>query len=82
MTTRLTRGRADPKPQRVDVARDVTVVIRAETDTPAEIHLHGYDRLAEATPAQPACLEFVAEKSGLFEVEAHPGVLLVQLAVQ
>ncbi len=82
VTTRFADGRAEPAPRRHDVAAGATVVIRAQVDTPAEIHLHGYDRMAEATPSAPACLEFVADVPGVFELEAHPKVLLAQLAVR
>jgi hypothetical protein len=82
VATRLSDGRVDPAPQRVEVALGTPVVLRVEVDAPAEVHVHGYDRLAEATPGAPACLEIVADVPGVFDVEAHPDVLLVQLAVR
>ncbi|CAN5202999.1 hypothetical protein BH11ACT6_BH11ACT6_03220 [soil metagenome] len=79
---RLVDGSVDPFPDRVDVALGRPVVLQVETDTPAEIHVHGYDHSADAAPGAPARIEFVADVPGVFEVEAHPDTLLLQLAVQ
>jgi hypothetical protein len=82
VTARLAGGHVDPFPRRVDVALGATVVLRIEADVPAEIHVHGYDRRADAAPGKPACIEVVADVPGVFEVEAHPDTLLLQLAVR
>jgi hypothetical protein len=82
VSARLLQGRVTPAPWRVDVALGAPVVLRIEADTPTEVHVHGFDRLAEAAPGAPACLEFVADVPGVFEVEAHPHTLLLQLAVR
>jgi hypothetical protein len=82
VAARLVEGRVDPAPRRVDVTLGAHVVLRVEADTPTEVHVHGYDREADAAPGTPACLEFVADVPGMFEVEAHPHTLLVQLAVR
>jgi hypothetical protein len=82
VAARLVDGRVEPAPQRVDVALGATVVLRVEVDTPAEVHVHGYDREAVAAPGAPACLEVVTDVPGVFEVEAHPDTLLLQLAVR
>jgi hypothetical protein len=82
VAARLLDGRVTPAPHRVDVAVGAPVVLRVEADTPTEVHVHGYDREAEAAPGAPACLGFVADVPGLFEVEAHPDTLLLQLAVR
>jgi hypothetical protein len=82
VAARVVEGRAEPAPQRIDVVLGAPVVLRVEADTPTEVHVHGYDRVADAAPGAPACLEFVADVPGMFEVEAHPHTLLVQLAVR
>jgi hypothetical protein len=82
VSARLLDGRVTPAPWRVDVELGAPVVLRIEADTPTEVHVHGFDRLAEAAPGAPACLEFVADVPGVFEVEAHPHTLLLQLAVR
>jgi hypothetical protein len=78
----LTHGRVDPFPRRIDVARGTPVVLRVTSDAPAEIHVHGYDVAAQATPGATTCLALIADRPGLFDVEAHPATLLFQLAVQ
>lgn len=79
---RFVDGAVEPDPGRIDVPLGATVVLRAEVDTPAEIHVHGYDVAADAVPGEPACLEVLADTPGVFDVEAHPETLLLQLAVQ
>ena len=79
---RLVGGQVEPSPDRVEVPLGTTVVLRAEADAPAEIHVHGYDVAAEAAPGEPACLEVLADTPGVYDVEAHPETLLLQLAVQ
>jgi hypothetical protein len=79
---RLVDGEAEPAPDRVDVPAGTTVVLRVEADTLAEVHVHGYDVAAEATPGDPACLEVLADSPGVYDVEAHPETLLLQLAVR
>ncbi|MGW2091411.1 hypothetical protein [Promicromonospora sukumoe] len=79
---RFADGRVEPAPGRVEVPLGSTVVLRAEVDTPAEIHVHGYDVAADAAPGDPVCLEVLADTPGVFDVEAHPETLLLQLAVR
>ena len=78
----LRQGRADPAPHRVPVPLGSAVVLRVDADTDAEVHVHGYDLTTAARPGSPGCVSFVAERSGLFDVEAHPETLLVQLEVR
>lgn len=82
VTAALRAGRAEPPPRRVDVRTGDTVVLTVDVDAPAEIHVHGFDRYADAAPGRPATITFVADRPGLVDVEAHPDVLLVQLAVR
>jgi hypothetical protein len=46
------------------------------------VHVHGYDLATVAKPESAGCVSFVADRSGLFDVEAHPETLLVQLEVR
>ena len=87
VAARLSDRRVEPAVQRVDVPWNAPIVLRVEVDTPVIVHVHGYERMADAAPGAPACLEFVADVPGLFEVYAHPvpeapETLLVQLAVR
>jgi hypothetical protein len=82
-------GQVHPAPQRVDVPLGAPVVIRVDVDVAVMVHVHGYERMADALPGVPACLEVVADVPGVFEVYAHPvatgsdaETLLFQLAVR
>ena len=71
-----------PPPHRVDVTRGQPVTITVSSTRRVEVHVHGYDLLATAAPDHPATLHFTADRTGGFDVEAHPDTLLVQLAVR
>ncbi len=45
------------------------VTIRATSDAPGELHLHGYDLFLELDPAGSVELTFVADIPGIFEME-------------
>ncbi|HZM77963.1 MAG TPA: hypothetical protein VFC19_19770 [Candidatus Limnocylindrales bacterium] len=78
------KGRGvSPPPGRVDVAKGENVRLIVHSDTSDEIHVHGYDIEKKVGPGQDAVIEFVATRTGLFEVETHEsGLLLTQLAVR
>ena len=82
VTAAVQDGRAEPAPHRVKVPQGSVVLVRVEADTEAEVHVHGYDLATGARPGSPGCVSFVADRSGLFDVEAHPEILLVQLEVR
>jgi hypothetical protein len=82
VNVRLADGVVDPAPDRVEVPLGTTVQIRVEVDSATEIHVHGYDVGADAEPSVPVCLEVQADTPGVFDVEAHPETLLLQLAVR
>ncbi|MDP5182309.1 hypothetical protein QOZ88_06635 [Blastococcus sp. BMG 814] len=64
----------------VPLGEPVTVVVTS--DVADEVHLHGYDRLAELVPGQPAELAFDATIPGVFELELHDaGTVLLTLQV-
>jgi hypothetical protein len=48
-----------------------TVAIRWTVDEPGELHLHGYDIEAEASPAMSTTMVFAANSYGRFPVERH-----------
>ena len=58
------------------------VRIVVDADVSDEVHLHGYDLMADVTPDEPARIDFVANAAGVFEVELEgAGKLLFELAV-
>lgn len=79
----ITGGQADPPLDRAVVEQGATVRIEVTSDQPDEVHLHGYDLSAPVGPGEQGVIEFVADRSGLFELETHEtGLVLLQLQVQ
>ncbi len=59
------------------------VTLRLTSDSPVEVHLHGYDLEEEVSPGEEAELSFEADATGQFEIEDHEteaqlGTLLMQ----
>jgi hypothetical protein len=60
----------------------MTVEITVVSDTPDEVHLHGYDIEGDLEPGVPFIMTFTASQTGSFEVELHDsGALLLYLDV-
>jgi FtsP/CotA-like multicopper oxidase with cupredoxin domain len=79
----ITGGQVEPPPGRVEVRQGQTVRITVTSDEHDELHVHGYDLELELLPGDPRTIEFVADQTGLFEVENHhSGLQLFQLMVQ
>lgn len=72
----------EASPHRVEAARGQAVELTVTSREPVEVHVHGYDVLATAEGGRPAELRFTADRTGTFDVEAHPDTLLVQLVVR
>ncbi|MGQ0632709.1 MAG: hypothetical protein ACT4P1_16970 [Sporichthyaceae bacterium] len=66
---------------KVDKGQTFTLVV--SSDSPVEIHIHGYDLYAETTAADDSdTVSFVADIAGVFEVEDHEtGAFLFNLQV-
>ncbi len=83
ITVTITGRKVTPPPGRIEVAKGQTVRITVTGDAADEAHLHGYDKEAELQPGTPASIEFVADETGLFEMETHEsGLQLFQLVVR
>jgi hypothetical protein len=54
---------------RDSVARGRIVVIRVTSDIADEVHVHGYDLMADVAPDSPATIKFKATAPGRFEIE-------------
>jgi maltose-binding protein MalE len=64
----------------VDVGEALT--IRVTSDVEDEVHVHGYDLLADVGPGSPAEISFTADIPGVFEVELEgAGLELIELQV-
>jgi hypothetical protein len=59
------------------------VRIAVTSDTPEELHLHGYDITRQVAPGEPATMRFRADLEGIFELELHGnGALVAQVEVR
>jgi heme/copper-type cytochrome/quinol oxidase subunit 2 len=70
-------------PAEVSVEEGDQVTLLLTSDSPVEVHLHGYDLEEEVLPGEETELSFEAEITGRFEIEDHEteavlGALLVQ----
>lgn len=76
-------GDITPPPDRIEVDKGAIARIVVTSDAPDEIHVHGYELEATVGPSETATIDFVADQTGLFEVEAHElDKVLFQLQVQ
>ncbi|MBD3147468.1 hypothetical protein [Microbispora bryophytorum] len=83
ITVTIAGRKVTPPPDRIEVTKGQTVRITVTSDTADEAHLHGYDKEAGLKPGTPASIEFVADETGLFEMETHEsGLQLFQLVVR
>jgi hypothetical protein len=79
----VTDGKVEPKPHRVEVAKDSQVRLIVTSDVDDELHVHGYEVEAELEAGRPTTVELVADQTGIFEVETHETELeLLQLEVR
>lgn len=63
--------------RRAEVKLGDNVRLVVESDTADELHVHGYDLIADVVPGQITELTFVAEIPGIFEVEFESSHLQV-----
>ena len=69
-------------PGDVEVSQGERVRLVVEADVSDEVHVHGYDLLADVTPDEPAVIVFRANAPGVFEVELEGArLLLLELTV-
>ena len=79
----ITRGKASGDTGRIPVTVNSHVTIQVTDDTADEVHLHGYDIEKELEPGKPTTLSFVADQTGIFEVELHKAnTVILHLQVQ
>jgi hypothetical protein len=68
-----------PKPQppllqagsvkKLEYTEGETVTFRVRSDTPEEVHVHGYDIKQELEPGKTETVSFKADITGIFEIE-------------
>jgi hypothetical protein len=64
-------GRVQPPPGRVPVPVGSTVRLTVRSDRADDVHVHGYDLTEPLAAGRTATLDFVADQTGLFDVELH-----------
>ena len=63
--------------------RDSKVVVTVTSDVADEVHVHGYDLMADVAPGAPATIRFTADAPGRFEIELeNTGVQIAELEVR
>jgi len=79
----VTGGEVTGDTGRVEVPLGTTVRLSITSDAPDEVHVHGFELTQAVSPGQTTQLEFVADQTGVFEVELHDaGTVLTRLQVQ
>ena len=68
---RLRQGSVAGGAKTIRASSGETVRIVVASDTPDELHLHGYDITRKAVPGKPARFVFRTKAEGLFEMESH-----------
>ncbi|HEY3427618.1 MAG TPA: hypothetical protein VGK83_03010 [Acidimicrobiia bacterium] len=69
-------------PDTISVQQGLTVLFEVEADVADEIHVHGYDLFFMTAPGEVVVVEFVADATGIFEVELEESHLpLVNIEV-
>ena len=68
---------------RESVDLDSAVVLTVTSDVADEVHVHGYDLMADVAPGAPATIRFTADAPGRFENELeNTGVQIAELEVR
>lgn len=75
-------GTVSPNAEDVKIKQGQTVRVTIRSDVSESIHVHGYDKTAEAEADKPGEVTFTADVKGVFEIETHEsGKLVARLTV-
>lgn len=67
---------------RAEAKQGDTIVVIVRSDVSDEVHLHGYDLMADVATGRPARIEFTADLTGRFVIELEGrGKQIAQLTV-
>jgi hypothetical protein len=67
---------------RAEAHKGEPVVVVVRSDVADEVHVHGYDLMADVAPGKPVRIEFIATLTGRFEIELEGrGKQIAQLTV-
>jgi hypothetical protein len=68
---------------RAEAKKGDPVVVIVRSDVADEVHVHGYDLMADVAPGAPATIRFTADAPGRFEIELEDtGVQIAELEVR
>jgi heme/copper-type cytochrome/quinol oxidase subunit 2 len=71
------RGDGSGSIRRVTIERGQRVTLIVSADVADEVHVHGYDLMADVAPGSPARISFEASVPGRFEVELESRALQI-----
>ncbi len=72
-----------PEVRRFEVKQGWKVVIVVRTELSDQVHLHGYDLMADVGPGKPATIRLTATAPGRFELELEQhGLQIAELEVR
>jgi outer membrane murein-binding lipoprotein Lpp len=78
----VAEGAVEGGARTVELEAGTVVAIELTADVADELHVHGYDELAEVVPGETTTLVFTADLPGVWEVELeNRGLLLLELEV-
>ena len=67
---------------RAEAHKGEPVLVVVRSDVTDQVHVHGYDLMADVAPGKPARIEFAASLTGRFEIELEDrGKPIAQLTV-
>ena len=67
---------------RAEAHKGEPVLVVVRSDVADEVHVHGYDLMADVAPDKPVRIEFAANLTGRFEIELEDrGKQIAQLTV-
>lgn len=59
------------EPETIEVTQGEEITVKLTSQSPEEVHLHGYDISADVNPGQPTEVTFTADTAGQFALESH-----------
>jgi len=71
ISLRVAGGKLMGGPRVIRLKRNAAVVLTVLSDTPDELHVHGYNLELKLLPNQATTLSFVAKHTGRFTFELH-----------
>lgn len=71
-----------PKVKKFTIRKGRQVTLVVDSEIADEVHVHGYDLMADVEPGKPATIEFTADAPGRFEIELESrGLQIAELEV-